>query len=35
VTHRPEVKTGQVSVKKVFIIGKNGKVDTELRFNKD
>lgn len=35
VTHRPEVKTGVVSVKKVFIIGKNGKVDTELRFRKD
>ena len=32
VTHRPEVKTGVVRVKKVFVIGKNGKVDTELRF---
>lgn len=35
VTHRPEVKTGAVSVKKVFVIGKNGKVDTELRFRKE
>ena len=35
VTHRPEVKTGTVAVKKVFVIGKNGKVDTELRFRKD
>jgi hypothetical protein len=36
VTHRPEAKnTGQVSVKKVFVIGKNGKVTTELRFKKD
>jgi len=35
VTHRPEVKSGRVAVKKVFVIGKNGKVDTELRFRKE
>lgn len=35
VTHRAEVKTGNVAVKKVFVIGKNGKVDTELRFRKE
>jgi hypothetical protein len=35
VTHRPEVKTGKIAVKKVFLIGKNGKVDTELRFRKE
>jgi hypothetical protein len=32
VTYRPEAKSGTVTVKKVFVIGKNGKVDTELRF---
>lgn len=32
VTFRPKQRSGTVTVKKVFVIGKNGKVDTELRF---
>lgn len=33
VTWKPKQKSATVSVKKVFVIGKNGKVDTQLRFS--
>jgi len=32
VTYRAKKRSGTVTVKKVFVIGKNGKVSTELRF---
>ncbi len=34
VTYKPQAKSGTLSVTKVFVIGKGGKVDTELRFGR-